>query len=381
MAYIVLMNFIFAVSTTIGMTLIPLLTTEGLGLSLLMLGIIEGSSEFLSNMLRLITGNIFDRLKDKRLLFIIPSFIALCAKIILCSPSITTILVNKILERISNGAFAAPRDAFIGISAKNKAMALAFLNISKTLGCIIGPLLVSGCAYYIGPLRDNMLHLFVFACFINFVALILSFLVRSKKLAEIAITNDFSFLKLKLALKSSYGIIAISCVFFLGRFNDGIIMLYLKNCGFPEWFYLSTISFFNLVMLASSPFMGYYLDRGHDHQILLITILSLVSFNLFFFNISYLPWLFASLGLIAWGIQRIGAQITFTAIIFKTTPINYHGTAIGIFSFFSGFSTFISSLLCGYLAQTSFISIFIVSFIFSAASLLFVLIYPLVGKS
>ena len=45
------MNFIFGVSTTIGMTLIPLLTTEGLDLSLLMLGIIEGSSEFLSNML------------------------------------------------------------------------------------------------------------------------------------------------------------------------------------------------------------------------------------------------------------------------------------------------------------------------------------------
>ena len=47
MTYIFLMNFIFGVSTTIGMTLIPLLTID---LSLLMLGIIEGSSEFLSNM-------------------------------------------------------------------------------------------------------------------------------------------------------------------------------------------------------------------------------------------------------------------------------------------------------------------------------------------
>lgn len=142
------MNFIFAVSNTIGMTLIPLLTTEGLGLSLLMLGIIEGSSEFLSNMLRLVTGNTFDRVKDKRFLFVIPSFIALCSKIILCFPSFATILLNKILERISNGAFAAPRDAFIGVSAKNKGMALAFSNISKTLGCIIGPLLVSFCVYY-----------------------------------------------------------------------------------------------------------------------------------------------------------------------------------------------------------------------------------------
>ncbi|MCP5374880.1 MAG: hypothetical protein H6910_05560 [Rickettsiaceae bacterium] len=112
-------------------------------------------------------------------------------------------------------------------------MALAFLNISKTLGCIIGPLLI--------------IH--IFACCINLVALILSFLARSKKVEAIAKANSFNLLKLKLALKSSSGIIALSCIFFLGRFNDGVIMLYLKKCGFPEWFYLSTIAFFNLVML------------------------------------------------------------------------------------------------------------------------------------
>lgn len=105
MTYIFLMNFIFGVSTTIGMTLIPLLTID---LSLLMLGIIEGSSEFLSNMLCLITGSTFDRVKDKRLFFIIPSFIALCSKIILCFPSVTTIFLNKILERISNGLLLFP---------------------------------------------------------------------------------------------------------------------------------------------------------------------------------------------------------------------------------------------------------------------------------
>lgn len=375
------MNFIFGVSTTIGMTLIPLLTTEGLGLSLLLLGIIEGSSEFLSNMLRLITGNTFDRVKDKRFLFIIPSFIALCSKIILCFPSITTIFLSKLLERISNGAFAAPRDAFIGVSAKNKGMALAFLSISKTLGCIIGPLLVSFYAYYIGRLENNITRLFIFACSINFVALILSSLIRSKKVEAIAKENRFNLLKLRLALKSSSGIIAVSCIFFLGRFNDGAIMLYLKKCGFPEWFYLSTIAFFNLVMLVTSPFKGYYLDKGKDYQILLIAISALVCFNLFFLNISYLPWLFAPLGLTAWGIQRIGAQITFTSIIFKKVPINYHGTAIGIFSFFSGLSTFISSLLCGYLAQISFIYIFILSLIFSVTSLLLILIYPITVKS
>jgi hypothetical protein len=110
----------------------------------------------------------------------------------------------------------------------------------------------------------------------------LSFLARSKKVEAIAKANSFNLLKLKLALKSSSGIIALSCIFFLGRFNDGVIMLYLKKCGFPEWFYLSTIAFFNLVMLFTSPFMGYYFDKGKDYQILLIAISGLVCFQFVF---------------------------------------------------------------------------------------------------
>ena len=48
---IYLMNFFLAIGTTVGMTIIPLLITDGLGLSLLVLGLIEGGTEFISNIL------------------------------------------------------------------------------------------------------------------------------------------------------------------------------------------------------------------------------------------------------------------------------------------------------------------------------------------
>jgi len=62
----------------------------------------------------------------------------------------------------------------------------------------------------------------------------LVFFSEVKKVEAIAKANSFNLLKLRLALKSSSGIIAVSCIFFLGRFNDGVIMLYLKKCGFAE---------------------------------------------------------------------------------------------------------------------------------------------------
>jgi len=44
-------NFLLAISTAMGMTMLPIVATESLGVSLLLLGIIEGSTEFLSNFL------------------------------------------------------------------------------------------------------------------------------------------------------------------------------------------------------------------------------------------------------------------------------------------------------------------------------------------
>ena len=122
------MNFLFAISTTVGMTFIPLLVTDSLGMSLLVLGIIEGGSELVSNILRLITGNVFDRIKNRRLLFVIPALLALLSKIILSFPNPWTIISSKVTERIANGSFAAPRDAYVGENSKNKGLALGFLS-------------------------------------------------------------------------------------------------------------------------------------------------------------------------------------------------------------------------------------------------------------
>jgi len=68
--HIYIVNFLLAIATTIGMTIIPFLITDSLGLSLFVLGILEGFSELLSNVFRLTNGVLFDKIKNKRLLFI-----------------------------------------------------------------------------------------------------------------------------------------------------------------------------------------------------------------------------------------------------------------------------------------------------------------------
>ena len=116
--------------------------------------------------------------------------------------------------------------------------------------------------------------------------------------------------------------------------------------------------------------MGHQIDKQREYLILFITIVALFVFNIFFLQLHTLGWVSACLGIICWGIQRAGAQITFSAMIFRRTPVKFYGTAIGIYSLLTGIGVFISSTISGYLAQTSYSSAFTFSGVFAFLALL-----------
>lgn len=365
MFLIFLINFLLAISTTIGMTIIPFLITDSLGLSLLFLGILEGTTEFLSNVFRLINGVLFDKIKNKRKIFFLSTGLAFVSKILLLLPTPWLVLCSKILERISNGAFASPRDAFIAERSKRKGLALSFLSVSKTAGCILGPLIVSVLTIFLGTLTENLRLFVMLCCILVFPTVIFSLFLNVNSVKE----TPFSFAEIRMILRKISLILVLVLLFFMGRFNDGLLMIYLKQKGFPEWFYLSTISVFNFIMLITSPFIGHEIDKGNFKKTLYITVIALGTFNICFYNIDLASWLFAIFGLVSWGIQRTSAQIVFSSLVFHCVDKNNYGTAIGIFYIISGFATMIASLLAGYIAKTSLENVFIFSGFFSFLTL------------
>ena len=362
---ILIMNFLLAISTTIGMTIIPILITDSLGLSVLILGFIEGTTEFTSNILRLTNGILFDKTKNKQQIFIYPTLLAFMSKALLLLPTSWSILFAKIIERISNGTFASPRDAYVAENAENKGFALSLISVSKTLGCVLGPLIVSIHTFFFGSLTQHI-NLFVLACCsLCLLAFALSFFIRVKSI----VTTKFSFIEMKIIFKTVAPIIFLGSLFFLGRFNDGLLIIYLKHSGFPEWFYLSTIAVFNFTMLISSPFIGSQIDYGKAKRMLYLTVGALILFNICFYQINSSPWPLAITGLIAWGIQRTGAQIVFSALIFQAIPKATYGTGIGLFYLTSGFTTMLASFICGYFAKTCFTTVFLFSGTFAFIAL------------
>lgn len=361
MVPIILINFLLAVSTTIAMSILPLLTTEKIGLSIFVFGLIEGGTEFLSNIFRLVSGSLFDRIKNKKNIFILAVSLSFISKLLLLIHSALPILGAKISERLSNGIFAAPRDAFVGQSSKNKGVALAILACSKTLGCVSGPLIVSITVYYWGNLNAQLDNLVILSIIITSISMFLTYFIKTKSFTIKNAEQIFILSQVVDIGRKIYPLLIVSLLFFLGRFNDGMIMLYLKKSGLPEWFYLSTISFFNIIMFVVSPIFGVMIDRNKVILTLFTTIFALLAFNILFYFIDFTPMLFAILGLTAWGIQRVGAQITFSAMIFRMIPEKSYGTAIGIYSLLSGVGNLAASSICGYFAIHSFDYVFIFS--------------------
>jgi MFS family permease len=286
-------------------------------------------------------------------------------------PFASMVFTSKITERIANGLFSTPRDVYVLESSSNKGMSLAIVNCSKTIGCIIAPISVGILCHFYGGVEYNMSKILWICISLTFFALILSFFIKNKNILEDS-DKPISIIKL-LKNKHLSKIYFLVIVYFLGRFNDGFLALYLKKLNYPIWLYMGTIGFFNTAMFIISPILGALLDRKKIKISGFITIVSFILFNIVFyllpeFQTKYYIWAF--LGLIFWGIQRAGAQVVFCNMVYTNAPKDCRGTAVGLFSCLSGLGTFLSAFICGHLANIDLSYAFIVSGIFSMLSLI-----------
>lgn len=380
MVYLFLVNFILAVSTTISMSVSPILFTEVAGIGLFLYGVIEGGAELLSNVIRVFSGAIYDKIKSKKLLFISASYIALISKMLLCFFSAPFIVASKILERVANGIFAVPRDCYTIENTKSdqKGLNIAIMNTFKTLGCVLAPVWLSSFVLSYGGLYEALDNILIAVIILNIVAVVLCFKIPSRGLIEeLKSVNKFSLKNFTMDDFNSIKYpLAFIIIFFLARFNDGQIVVYLKAAGYPETFYLSTIAIFNFVMFVSAILLGMIIDRGHVITICAVAVFSLVIFNLiniFYYNAYSIVAM--SVALAFWGIQRIAIQILIPILILNASNNDSKGLNLGVCYVLSGVSFFVASSFNSFLASYSYNLLFCNSLVVSLFALVFLFLF------
>ncbi|MBX9697740.1 MAG: MFS transporter [Alphaproteobacteria bacterium] len=378
-------NMLIAISTTMTFSISPFYLTTVLGISLLGMGVMEGFTEGLSQISKLFSGISSDVSKKKKPTLLFGVFLAVLSKpFFILASGVGAIMTSKILERVSNGVIATPRDAYVAdISTKeNRGSAFGVMMTGKTVGCIIGPFLVSFLMFFTEDLRT----LLWLGFFPSILAVIIIWKVMPEKkevplntstqrvaLQDHAPRGDkskrFSLNDIMNMPYAYWSLLIVSSLFMVARFNDGYLSLRLAELGAPKSLCVATIGIFNAISALCCFPIGKLSDRINRSTLLYFSYISLFLSNVCFIFAEDM-WL-GLVGVIFWGAQRGTSQILFSAIIADEAPKHIMGTAIGLFYIVGGVISLGAGSVAGYISNNSLSGIFYFGAITSFIALAF----------
>lgn len=347
---------LIATSTSMTFSVSPFFVTEVLGLSYLSMGIMEGISEGLSYLSKLISGYSGDFFKRKKPPLMIGVIMATISKpLFIFAGGAGMVMGSKVIERISNGVMAIPRDAYCAeeCPVSKRGASLGLMMSLKTLGCTLGSLTIGGLMYFI---EDYRLLLWI-----GFIPCALSIFVLMKYMKEkntektvSAPTEQRQKLKWQdfKALSGGYWTITlIATIFMCARFSDGFLILRMQELGAPKAMCGMIIGIFNLISALSCLPIGSLSDRINRSRMLYFSFISLALANACFLFSNGL--VLALVGVLLWGAQRGTSQMLFSAIIADEVPKKIIGTALGLFYVLSGLVAVASGYIAGMVADIS----------------------------
>ena len=143
--------------------LLPVFLTTTLGATPFIVGMIEGTAEALSSILKLVAGSISDRLPRRKPLIVGGYALATISRAwIAVAVRWPTVLAARLLDRTGKGIRSAPRDAMIAdvTPAESRGRAFGFQRALDHAGAVVGPLLA---LFFLDAMHLPMRRVFMIA--------------------------------------------------------------------------------------------------------------------------------------------------------------------------------------------------------------------------
>ena len=325
--------------------LLPLYLTVGLGASALVVGVIEGVAEATALVMRVFSGALSDRWRNRKWLTAAGYGLGAAAKpLFALAAGPMLVFVARFLDRIGKGIRGAPRDALVADLTPEpiRGTAYGLRQSLDTVGALGGPLLAMALML---AWNDDFRAVFWVAVVPAMMAVALVVYgvkepPRRDHDSRAAHTGSWRSLG-----RAFWTVAAAGAALTLARFSEAFLVLRADNLGLAMAYAPLVLAGMSLVYMLTAYPAGWLADRMSRRDLLVAGIAVLVAADVALALATNLAMLAA--GVLLWGLHMGLTQGLLAAMVADAAPAQLRGTAFGIFNLASGAALLAASAAAG----------------------------------
>jgi len=326
---------------------IPLFLTGVLGAPATVVGVIEGVAEATANVLKLFSGWLSDRVRNRKRFVAAGYLLSALAKAALALSTVWGhVLGARFVDRFGKGVRTSARDALIAesVDAHEGGVAFGLHRALDTVGAVVGPL----AALLLLSLYGNRYSLVFWIAAIPALLGVCLLLVAVREPVHQPHPHPLAFTLSVSRFGGRFRLFLLcNLLFMLGNSSDAFLLLRAQSLGASTEGVLLLYVAFNVVYASLSYPFGKLSDRYGKKGVL---VFSFGVFALAYGGFAAAPceaalWVLFPL----YGVFMAMNEGVGKAYIAELVPEARRGTALGLFATLSGIAALASSVLAGFL--------------------------------
>ena len=345
-------SMLMDISSEMVHSLLPMFLVGSLGVSVLVVGLIEGLAEATALIVKVFSGGLSDYLGRRKGLAVLGYALgALSKPLFALSSGAGLVITARLLDRVGKGIRGAPRDALVADIAPPEVRGAAFgLRQSlDTVGAFTGPLLAVGLMLLWANDFRAVFWVAVIPGLLS-VLLLMVGVTEPERHANAPRTNPINRANMRRLSAAYWWVVGIGAVFTLARFSEAFLVLRAQQLGVAmAWVPLVMVAM-NLVYAASAYPFGWLSDRVSHSRLLVAGLLVLILADAVLAVST--DWVSLLIGVALWGVHMGMTQGLLATMVADTAPADLRGTAFGLFNLVSGVAMLVASVVAGWLWET-----------------------------
>ncbi|MBS0466296.1 MAG: MFS transporter [Proteobacteria bacterium] len=342
-----LVSMLMDISSEMIHSLLPMFMVGTLGMSALVVGVIEGLAEATALIVKVFSGALSDYLGKRKGLALLGYGLGAFTKPLFAIASGAGLIVAaRLIDRVGKGIRGAPRDALVADITPPEIRGAAFgLRQSlDTVGAFVGPLLAAGLMLL---WANDFRAVFWVAVLPGLLAVaVLALGVREPERHEGARRgNPIRRENLRRLGSAYWWVVGVGALFTLARFSEAFLVLRAQQLGIAMALVPLVMVAMNLVYAAAAYPFGKLSDSVSHKALLAWGLVVLIAADALLAMAQH--WGLVLAGVAVWGIHMGMTQGLLATMVADATPADLRGTAFGVFNLASGLAMLVASVVAG----------------------------------